>query len=348
MCLFFFLLLSAAFPGWSRVCPARPSLEAYPLEDLLSCQTVANCLESYCDCVGGTLEATTGVCSGRLTLKSCDQPSLCLRRLFGTCLRSAAEQAGNAASAMWCDKWGSTAVNAFAEFVVSPKNYSETITYQSCASHLCTFYNSSLIAEYCVPNPAFACAAVLEAVNETVPGSVKIFGTISIPGTFGGINDASDVATLREGLSEDFLEAVPGAEVLSVVIASQMASSRSSAFEMFLILSFSIRIANNETVSVAAARALLASLGSTTAWLSATKTSLLAMVANATLGLPLVGFANNDLAAGARVTHETVCNTRCTVAIVVAAMVLVIVGLLVYFFLRDRSHSQVKPAESEM
>jgi hypothetical protein len=125
-----------------------------------------------------------------------------------------------------------------------------------------------------------------------------------------------------------------------VTISSNTSAARRST-ELFLVVFFTIRLPSNDATMRTQTISLVVELSKTKAWLAATSGVFESIVPGGTLGFPLVEFG---AAAGhATTVSQTVCDIRCTIAIIVASVVVVTVSALFYLFKRERGHAQVKP-----
>jgi hypothetical protein len=326
-------------PTHSLGCPGRPSLDPFPLNEISACPAVASCLQQHCVCVNGSFDAGSRMCRG--SPATCDETSFCLRRLFSKCLRLTAAISANVSSGQWCDRWGTVAVSVIAEYVALPANYNATLTYQSCAAQLCDQYNTTGTRNVstCALNPAYSCAFTLETVT-LPPGDQgeNLIVSLWIPGPFAGVTNPVEVAALRQAVTSDLAEVIPGAVILSVTISSNTSAARRST-ELFLVVFFKIRLPSNDATMRTQTMSLVVELSKTKAWLAATSGVFESIVPGGMLGLPFVEFTVQAPASKAD------CDSTCIMALVIVGVGIVVIAALLCLFCCSRGHAQVKPSE---
>ena len=334
-------LLICVLPVLSQVCPAPPSNDPYPLVQIHRCPLVLVCLERHCTCVGGTLIAASGSCIAAST--TCGMAMVCHRRLYA-CLEDVAIASSNVSNNDQCESWGFTARNALLQYAARPGNYSLTTTFRSCSSRLCNSLNGTT---GCIPNPLFACGFVLSATNSSGSNAAAdtIYGTFSIPGDFSVFVNPTDVASLRSAVSKDLADAVPGSVITSVMIQPLATFSRSSAYDAVLVVQFQVTIASNDTASVANAKSALSALTTTSAWLVATRSALVNVFPTGQIALPVLDYSTAPPVVSPSPV-DAVCSSKCIAAIAVGVVVIVLIAILVYCFLKSEKKGSSQSSKS--
>ena len=104
-------------------------------------------------------------------------------------------------------------------------------------------------------------------------------------------------------------------------------------------------IASNDTASVANAKSALSALTTTSAWLVATRSALVNVFPTGQIALPVLDYSTAPPVVSPSPV-DAVCSSKCIAAIAVGVVVIVLIAILVYCFLKSEKKGSSQSSKS--